>query len=37
MAISTNPKPMIYRDLYENTGPENQIFAINPFSADAAF
>ena len=21
MAISTNPKPTIYRNLYENTGP----------------
>ena len=24
MAISTNPKPTIYRNLYENTGPGNQ-------------
>ena len=24
MAISTNPKPTIYRNLYENTGPVSQ-------------
>ena len=33
MAIPTNPKPKIYRNLYENTGPgsqaaEHQIFVI---------
>ena len=25
MAISTNPKPTIYRNLYENTGPDLQV------------
>ena len=25
MAISTNPKPIIYRNLYENKGPEVHI------------
>ena len=28
MAISTNKKPTIYRNLYENTGPEAH--PINP-------
>ena len=32
MAISTNPKPKIYRDLYENTAPEVNMFCI--FSHD---
>ena len=27
MAISTNPKPTIYRNLYENTGPEIIVFS----------
>ena len=26
MAISTNPKPAIYRNLYENTGPDDLTF-----------
>ena len=25
MAISTNPKPTIYRNLYENTGPVPEV------------
>ena len=26
MAISTNPKPTIYRSLYENAGPTSNVF-----------
>ena len=29
MAISTNPKPTIYRNLYENTGPGEHFSKIN--------
>ena len=29
MAISTNQKPTIYRNLYENTGPDAYVFATN--------
>ena len=28
MAISINPKPTIYRNLYENTGPGVEIIAL---------
>ena len=29
IAISTNPKPTIYRNLYENTGPGEHFSKIN--------
>ena len=29
MAISTNQKPTIYRNLYENFGPETSVFTAN--------
>ena len=30
MAISTNQKPTIYRNFYENTGPEDQECYVQP-------
>ena len=33
MAISTNPKPTIYRNLYENTGPGDQCENREPVTA----
>ena len=31
MAISTNQKPTIYRNLYENTGPDKDDYCLQPF------
>ena len=36
MAISTNQKPMIYRNLYQNTGPELFVSIFHSFKAGIA-